>query len=86
LTRFFFFFGFAGDRKLLEDYQDELQEGINSGAIKAMAEAMDEEEKKQLINQLLLNRELNRRGVRASNKAALVDGRQTASRIGDTVR
>ncbi|KAJ7739751.1 hypothetical protein B0H14DRAFT_3515732 [Mycena olivaceomarginata] len=74
-----------GDRKLLEDYQDELQEGIDSGAIKAMAEAMDEEEKKRLINQLLLNRELNRRGVCASNKAALVDGRQTASRIGDAL-
>jgi hypothetical protein len=47
---------------------------------------MDDDEKKRLIDQLLVHRQLTRRGVRATNKAALVDGRQTASRIGDSVR
>ena len=70
---------------LLEDYQDELQEEIDAGTIKAMVDDVDGDEKKRLIDQLIDYRQLKWCGMRAMNKAALVDRRQTASRIGDTV-
>ncbi|KAJ6603101.1 hypothetical protein B0H10DRAFT_2229866 [Mycena sp. CBHHK59/15] len=65
--------------------QEELQDAIDEGQIKAIGDTIDDEEKARLINQLQEHRDLSRRGVRATNKAAAVDGKQTAKRVGDVM-
>ncbi|KAJ6565123.1 hypothetical protein B0H10DRAFT_1965806 [Mycena sp. CBHHK59/15] len=62
-----------------------LQEDIKDGTVEAAASAMSEEEKKHLIDQLIEHRELERQGVRGTNKAAATDGRQMASRVRDAL-
>ncbi|KAJ6632012.1 hypothetical protein B0H10DRAFT_2250699 [Mycena sp. CBHHK59/15] len=70
---------------VLGDLQEELQDAIDEGQIKAIGDTIDDEEKARLINQLQEHRELSRRGVHATNKAAAVDGMQTAKRVGDVM-
>lgn len=72
--------------KALKFLQEDLQDDIDDGAIEVRTADMDEAEKIRLIQQLVVRRELKRRGTRATSKAAATDGRQTANRVGDEVR
>ncbi|KAJ6628302.1 hypothetical protein B0H10DRAFT_1940499 [Mycena sp. CBHHK59/15] len=74
-----------GNSKALRELQLDLQDDVDDGAVEVLTENMDEAEKKHLINQLIEYRETKRRGVRATTAAAITDGRQTASRIGDAL-
>ncbi|KAJ6602916.1 hypothetical protein B0H10DRAFT_1958057 [Mycena sp. CBHHK59/15] len=74
-----------GNSKALRELQLDLQDDVDDGAAEVLAKNMDEAEKKRLINQLIEYREMKRRGVHATTAAAITDGRQTASRIGDAL-
>ncbi|KAJ7138736.1 hypothetical protein C8R43DRAFT_955214 [Mycena crocata] len=74
----------------LKYLQQELQEEIEDSDCDDFSSwalaTIDADENKRLMEQLTEHRELMARGVRGSRKAALMDGRQTANRIGDEVR
>ncbi|KAF8217908.1 hypothetical protein K438DRAFT_1747160 [Mycena galopus ATCC 62051] len=74
-----------GKTMILEDYQEELHEEIEAGNLTALEAEISDTEKTRVIDQLKEFRALKRRGVRSTNKAALMDGRQTAIRIGDAL-
>ncbi|KAF8198668.1 hypothetical protein K438DRAFT_1966635 [Mycena galopus ATCC 62051] len=74
-----------GKTMILEDYQEELREEIEAGNLTALEAKISETEKTRLIDQLKEYRALKRCGMRSTNKAALMDGRQTAIRIGDVL-
>ncbi|KAF8214556.1 hypothetical protein K438DRAFT_1749659 [Mycena galopus ATCC 62051] len=72
-----------GKTMILEDYQEELREEIEAGNLTALEAEISDTEKTRIIDQLKEFRALKRRGMHSTNKAALMDGRQTAIRIGD---
>ncbi|KAJ7472625.1 hypothetical protein FB451DRAFT_1469460 [Mycena latifolia] len=75
----------AGDRKALNDLQEDLADAVEDGELTADASLMDEAEKKRLIDQLVEYRNTQRRGMRATNKSAAMDGLQTANGIRDAL-
>ncbi|KAJ6522109.1 hypothetical protein DFH09DRAFT_1424189 [Mycena vulgaris] len=76
----------AGDHpKALTDLQMELEDAIEDGDVETAAEKMSPEEKIRLIDQLTEWRELHRRGARSTNKAAAMDGLQTANGVRDAI-
>ncbi|KAJ7158163.1 hypothetical protein C8R46DRAFT_1225182 [Mycena filopes] len=68
--------------KTLKDYRTELQQDIEEGLVLL---DMETDEKKRLLAQLLKHRELKRTGIRGTTKAAQLDARQTAVRIGNAL-
>ncbi|KAJ7094073.1 hypothetical protein B0H15DRAFT_799083 [Mycena belliarum] len=75
----------AGDTKNLRDLQDDLADAIDDGDIVTDPELLDDNEKKRLIDQLIEHRATKKRGMRATNRAAAMDGTQTAQKIGDAM-
>ncbi|KAJ7140735.1 hypothetical protein C8R44DRAFT_866432 [Mycena epipterygia] len=76
----------AGDTGVpLRELQEDLQDAIDEGQIKALAATMDDEERNRVIDQLMEHRETTRRGVRATDKAAITDATQTAKRVGNVL-
>ncbi|KAJ7698130.1 hypothetical protein B0H17DRAFT_1197103 [Mycena rosella] len=74
----------SGDHpKVLSDLQEGLADNIEDGQATIDPALLDDAEKKRLIEQLMRYRETQKRGVRATNKSAAMDGQQTAHGIGE---
>ncbi|KAF8178815.1 hypothetical protein K438DRAFT_1769273 [Mycena galopus ATCC 62051] len=69
--------------KGLQEICAELKEEIEEGTFSL--DDIEKDEATALINQLLEHRQLKKRGVRATTKAAQLDGFQTARRIGNAL-
>ncbi|KAF8179788.1 hypothetical protein K438DRAFT_1977150 [Mycena galopus ATCC 62051] len=69
--------------KGLQEIRAELKEEIEEGTFSL--DDIEKDEATALINQLLEHRQLKRRGVRVTTKAAQLDGFQTARRIGNAL-
>ncbi|KAJ7803077.1 hypothetical protein B0H14DRAFT_2613727 [Mycena olivaceomarginata] len=72
----------AGETKCLEDYHDDLQDEIDTGAV-LDEESLGKVEYERLMNQLEEKRQTECRRARATNKAAANDARKTSMSIGD---
>jgi hypothetical protein len=76
----------AGDTgRVLSDLQEELADAVEAGEAEVDAETLGPTEVARLFNQLAEYRALKRRGIRATNKSAAMDGQQTATGIGELV-
>ncbi|KAJ7631497.1 hypothetical protein B0H17DRAFT_1150267 [Mycena rosella] len=69
--------------RVLCDLQEGLADDLEAGEAFADAERLGPEEVTRLFNQLAEYRALKRRGIRATNKSAAMDGQHTASGIGE---
>ncbi|KAJ6471859.1 hypothetical protein DFH09DRAFT_1424420 [Mycena vulgaris] len=67
---------------VLADLQDRLSDRVESGELCVNRDLIPEAEIKRLFDQLAEHRARKRRGVRATNKAAAMDGQQVADAIG----
>ncbi|KAF8146269.1 hypothetical protein K438DRAFT_2095316 [Mycena galopus ATCC 62051] len=72
-----------GETKTLKELREDLQDEIDAGTFSLSS--IETKEHNRLINQLLEHRKLKRVGLRATTKAAQLDGRHTSGRIGDTL-
>ncbi|KAF8128821.1 hypothetical protein K438DRAFT_1789341 [Mycena galopus ATCC 62051] len=72
-----------GETKTLKELREDLQDEIDAGTFSLSS--IETKERDRLINQLLEHRKLKRVGLRATTKAAQLDGRRTSGRIGDAV-
>ncbi|KAK6992486.1 hypothetical protein R3P38DRAFT_2739770, partial [Favolaschia claudopus] len=70
-----------GETKTLKELQDELKEDIADGTV--VLEDIDTKERKRLIDQLTEHRTTKRKGVRGTTKAAQLDARLTAKKMGE---
>ncbi|KAJ7019159.1 hypothetical protein C8F04DRAFT_1324250 [Mycena alexandri] len=71
-------------KKKLQEYREELAEDERLGLIDLGT--IDEKEKERLLEQLMEHRKLKRTGIRGSTKAAQLDSRATACRVGIVIR
>ncbi|KAJ7065933.1 hypothetical protein B0H15DRAFT_807653 [Mycena belliarum] len=74
-----------GDNKALGELQDDLADAVDAGDITVDPELLPDDEKKRLIDQLVAFRETKKRGVRATNKAAAMDGMAVANGVRDAI-
>ncbi|KAF8144408.1 hypothetical protein K438DRAFT_1782879 [Mycena galopus ATCC 62051] len=72
-----------GETKTLKELREDLQDEIDAGTFSLSS--IETKERDCLINQLLEHRKLKRVGLRATTKAAQLDGRRTSGRIGDAL-
>ncbi|KAJ7080783.1 hypothetical protein B0H15DRAFT_953380 [Mycena belliarum] len=72
-----------GSSKKLHELQGELAAAIEAGEVDLWS--LGEEEEKRLLDQLIEHRGTQKRGMRATNRAAAMDGTQTAQHIGDSI-
>ncbi|KAJ7445934.1 hypothetical protein FB451DRAFT_1292519 [Mycena latifolia] len=73
----------AGDTKVLTDLQMGLTDAVDEGELTVDPDLLDDAEKKRLLDQLVAYRNTQKRGARATNKAAAMDGMQVAHRVRD---
>jgi hypothetical protein len=73
----------AGISKHLKELQAELDDDLLTG--KFTYKSISKTERERLINQVLKKRHDRRRSMRAMTKAAQIDTKLTAKRIGDEV-
>ncbi|KAF8209735.1 hypothetical protein K438DRAFT_2058594 [Mycena galopus ATCC 62051] len=72
-----------GETKTLKELREDLQDEIDAGTFSLSS--IETKERDRLINQLLEHQKLKRVGLRATTKAAQLDGRRTSGRIGDAL-
>ncbi|KAJ7092807.1 hypothetical protein B0H15DRAFT_947631 [Mycena belliarum] len=73
--------GEYGDLKVLNDLQTDLKDAIDAGEVTMDPELLSDTEKDRLIKQLVRSRHTQKRGARATNKAAAMDGRAVADKV-----
>ncbi|KAJ7864215.1 hypothetical protein B0H14DRAFT_3604203 [Mycena olivaceomarginata] len=72
-----------GISKSMEDIRQEVKDDIEDGSFSL--KEIDALEETRLLNQLLHHRGAKNRGIRATSKAAQLDGRLTAAKVGDAL-